>query len=719
MADDTPMFNKDELHKDELDNNKPAAEAPDIIQATPFSRTANSDGPRGWGRVRQLLRPVPLMMSLLFIGLALAVLFIFSARAVRFEVQPAAASITITSGWFTYQLGERYLMLPGSYGLAASAEGYEPLATSVTVGPAADQNFTFVLPKLPGKLMLSTTPDTRTEVYVNQQAMGFTPVLLQDLAAGQHDISLRPQRYLRFDTQVEIQGMGQTQTLAVPLQPAWATLGLTTKPAGATISIDGVDVGVAPASIEVLQGQHELQVHKPGFKNWQMQLDVVAQVDQVLPEIVLEVKDGKLSINSDPAGASVTIGSEYRGQTPLKLVLAPGKSYRVRISKAGFEPIDKQVTINADTQDVLNNQLQPILGILNLQVQPADAQLFVDGKPFAMPANSMPANSATVRLSLSASPHQIRLVKPGYATYQTSITPQPGLAQQLLVQLQTEDAARVAQIPTSITSSLGPVLQLILPGQFAMGAERREPGRRSNEIEKQVELTRPYYLGIHEITNEQYKRFDSQHDSGILGRAVLTGDDRPVVNLAWDDAVRFCNWLSQRDGLPLAYEQKGGRWQTVAPMTTGYRLPTEAEWAWAGRYAAGPKPTRFPWGDVMPPTSVDANYADVSAENMVTYTLSGYNDHFRGPAPVGSFSANAYGLFDMAGNVSEWIHDYYGMDTPTSKLTDPLGPDTGEYHVIKGSNYTHGRFSELRWAYRDYGSQARTDVGFRIARYSQ
>jgi formylglycine-generating enzyme required for sulfatase activity len=71
----------------------------------------------------------------------------------------------------------------------------------------------------------------------------------------------------------------------------------------------------------------------------------------------------------------------------------------------------------------------------------------------------------------------------------------------------------------------------------------------------------------------------------------------------------------------------------------------------------------------------------------------------------------------MAGNVSEWIHDYYSLDMPKITLVDPLGSGTGQYHVIKGSNYTHGRFSELRWTFRDYGDKGRTDVGFRLARY--
>jgi len=119
----------------------------------------------------------------------------------------------------------------------------------------------------------------------------------------------------------------------------------------------------------------------------------------------------------------------------------------------------------------------------------------------------------------------------------------------------------------------------------------------------------------------------------------------------------------------------------------------------------------------MPPVAIEANYADESAKTMVADVLTGYTDHFRGTAPVGSFPANPAGLFDMAGNVSEWMHDYYAQNEPTAVLVDPSGPISGERHVIKGSNYTHGRFSELRWTFRDFGQSPRPDVGFRISRY--
>ena len=102
---------------------------------------------------------------------------------------------------------------------------------------------------------------------------------------------------------------------------------------------------------------------------------------------------------------------------------------------------------------------------------------------------------------------------------------------------------------------------------------------------------------------------------------------------------------------------------------------------------------------------------------MVPYHIAGYNDTFRGPAPIGTFEANGYGIFDLAGNASEWMNDYYSVELHREPLTDPMGPDAGDYYVVRGSNYTHGRFSELRWTFRDYGSEPRRDVGFRIARF--
>ena len=123
------------------------------------------------------------------------------------------------------------------------------------------------------------------------------------------------------------------------------------------------------------------------------------------------------------------------------------------------------------------------------------------------------AGAPSQLLVLTARHHVRTRVKDGYATDQTTVTPQPGLSQQLLITLQTEAEARVAAIPQAIITSTEQTLKLILPDRLKMGAGRRERGRRSNETEKDILLTKAYYLDINEVTNKHFKSFDPNHGS--------------------------------------------------------------------------------------------------------------------------------------------------------------------------------------------------------------
>ena len=127
---------------------------------------------------------------------------------------------------------------------------------------------------------------------------------------------------------------------------------------------------------------------------------------------------------------------------------------------------------------------------------------------------------------------------------------------------------------------------------------------------------------------------------------------------------------------------------------------------------------KYAWGDQLPPPAGFGNFGDRSAAALLGNILLDYDDGFAVTAPSGRFAANHRQLYDINGNAAEWIHDYYGITTGLSLKPDinPLGPGKGDFHVIRGSSWAHGTMTDLRLSFRDYGTDGRYDVGFRIAR---
>ncbi len=673
------------------------------IQPTSFT-PLGEQGPQK----RRRIGPLQAGLAAVLLLFALSMLFLFTARSILFTFDPVEAEISI-SGGLQLKLGGRTLLRPGEYQVSVTAEGHYPLEQELEIGNDEQQTFHFRLQRLPGKLSFDSQPAGAT-VLIDGEPIGETPLIDMDIAAGSHELSLRAQRYLPYRGDIEVEGMGRNQSFDISLDPAWANIAISSEPVGATVFVDGEAMGVTPALLEILEGEHQIMLSLPRFQDWQQNLSVSAGVHQNLEPVVLQPAEGIVHLSTTPSAANVTLDGEYQGQTPISLSLSPGKPHRVAVFKPGHSSASRTLTMEPKEERELTLNLKPQLGEVLIQVQPADASIRIDGTD---------RGNGSQTLSLPAFEQTLEVSREGYRSHRQRFTPRTGLGQIINVKLLTEKEARLAALKPQYTTKGGQIMSLFTPGNFTMGASRREPGRRANEILHPVSLTRMFYFSHREVSNAEFRKFRKEHNSGRVEGNSLNRDRQPAVMVSWNDAAVYCNWLSEKEELPPFYAVQGGQVVGFNPDSHGYRLPSEAEWAWIAR-SRGDKLLKYPWGDGFPPTDVLENYADHSSSYITGRTVNGYNDGQIVSAPTASFKANERGIYDMGGNVAEWVHDVYALpETSGAVAVDPLGAQNGNNHVIRGASWAHGTVTELRLSFRDYGKDGRDDVGFRIARYAE
>ena len=222
------------------------------------------------------------------------------------------------------------------------------------------------------------------------------------------------------------------------------------------------------------------------------------------------------------------------------------------------------------------------------------------------------------------------------------------------------------------TNSLGMEFVRIEPGSFRMGIgetplpdeltvkKHLKNGDYDERPVREVTISKPFFMGVYEVTNEQYEQFDPQHKT-LRGKLGFSKEDKEaVVYVSWFEAVQFCEWLSKKEGLP-------------------YRLPTEAEWEYAARagsdsnYSCGPVLTE----EVYRERARVSWYPDPArSDQSEIVSLQG-----------GQTNPNAWGLYDMHGCVEEWIHDWYGPYSETDRV-DPVGRVSGLFRVVRGGAHS-------------------------------
>jgi formylglycine-generating enzyme required for sulfatase activity len=685
-----------------------AAPDEEAIAPTAFKRAVETAA-----RVeKERTSPLKVIVGSLLVVLITASYLLFSAKSVEFEIDPPGPDdFSIDGGWFRLPIGDRVLLRKGNYTVNVQKQGYYDVRQSFVVGDEQSMTVELSLRKKPGRLFVRVEPAVDAIVTVDEGQVGNAPFGPVELEPGEHSVRVESERFLPYSGVVMMPGLDLLEELHVQLVPRWAEVSIMSEPSGATILANGEEVGVTPATVELLEGTHEVSLAKDGFSPWDGSVVAVPNEPQTLPLVRLQPADARLIVNTIPRGANVTVNGRYRGQSPITLSLAPEVDYEIGLSKAGYGVTRRSLRLASNASESITVDLSARLGTVTVNVSPSDATVYVDGRARGQ-------GKTTVRLS--SAPHSIEVRRPGYQDWKRTVTPRPGYPQTLNASLRSLEAIAQDRIATTLKSPAGQTLRRVEPATFTMGASRAEVGRRANEVIVPVTITRPFLIGVNEVTNKEFAEFIASHDSGASVHPSLAADNNPVASVSWSEAAQYCNWLSQKEGRTPAYKNEFGQWVPVYPLTDGYRLPTEAEWALAMRYAGQKQPRKFAWGSAWPPPKESGNFADRSAIELVPSILPRYDDGYASTAPVGSFEANALGLFDGAGNVAEWVNDFYTVPTPgiTTPVVDPTGPDRGTSHVIRGSSWRHAGQSELRLSFRDFSSEPRPDVGFRIARFA-
>lgn len=649
-----------------------------------------------------------------FAVLGLGVAFVLLASPINLRFTPEADSVSVTGFPPPVLVGDRYLALPGTVRVEAKKEGFKDISRTIEVRLGARSELDLAFEKLGGLVKVTVRPVDSAKVFVDGVERGGANADIE-VAAGEHDFRIEAERYLPEVRRVAVEGLGRKQEIEVELKPAWGQVQLASNPTGAQISVGGAARGTTPATIELLQGEHAIELSLPGWKTARRTIAVKAGASEAVPVIELERIDGTLALSTDPAGATVTVNGQFRGQTPLSLALVSGRDHQIAVSKAGYEGETRSIKVEGDKTTRTAIQLQPEFGTVFITTTPPGVALKINGRA---------SGSGSQRLSLQTLPQVIEATMAGHEPLQVSVTPQKGISKRVDISLKTVGQALKDKYGRGFVSPGGQKMVLahiVSPVRISLGSPRRDPARRSNEVEYAAELTRSFLISEKEVTNAEFRKFKAGHSSGTIQGASLDGAEQPVVNVSWDDAARYANWMSARENLTPAYRDQGGRMVPVVPLPDGYRLPTEAEWEFAARYEAGLRaggsPLKFAWGDEAAPPANSGNFAHEGSG--LPFAIPGYVDSYVGAAPVGKFPPNRARIFDLSGNVAEWCHDFYDvvMNPDAAPRRDPAGPANGRFHVIKGSSWRSGSTAELRFAYRDYAEKPRDDLGFRVARY--
>jgi len=359
--------------------------------------------------------------------------------------------------------------------------------------------------------------------------------------------------------------------------------------------------------------------------------------------ITLRTADGTLIVEINEPGATVQVLSEKeevqierKGEKGgISIRVKPGK-HRLRVEKDGFELFTQEFSIAAGGKETIKARLEKT---------PTSSQQAATGKP----PPPVPEVASQAKQAEGGSRQAEGGGQQGQGAPPLAVAPfDANKAKE-----HQEAWAKHLGVPAEVSNSMGMKMVLIPAGEFTMGSPDSDWDAKRDEKPHKVRITKPFYLGQYEVTVGQFRQFVDESGYTDAGQSWKTAfpsqtDNQPVVNMSWNDAKAFCDWLSKKEGKE-------------------HRLPTEAQWEYACRAGTTSK---WSFGD--------------DEKNLGAYAWVGRNSGGQ-THEVGQRMPNAWGLYDMHGNAWEWCEDLYeSAYYARSPAEDPLGPPSGANRVCRG-----------------------------------
>ena len=659
----------------------------------PINPTAFKAPSRGADTPAQSTGASPGQLMMLAGGIALFALIILmlSVKTIVISPTPNPVELKVESG-IGVALGNRIVGLTNNYSLTASAKGYHDHSFTASTDDTNGGAISITLKKTPGLIHFDITPHDGAVVLIDDVVQPMSRDGVLHVEPGPHEVTITHPRHLTYKGALDVEGMGIEQNLSASLERAWANITLTSEPAGATVRHGDTVIGTTPLVAELMPDIYVLTYQLDGFEEQKQLVETEVQTDATLATIIMKPARASVLVQSAPSGARLFLDGAYVGVTPKTIALEPERSHVFSAELSGYKKARRTARVKTGESQNITLALEKTLGHMAFTSIPV-ADVWIDGKNLG---------STPLELDLHAVEHKVLFKKDGFRMVAHTFSPDPNRKQTVHVALMTESEARHKEAKPTYKTSAGHTMVRLTPGRFIMGAPRGEIGQRSNETLRDVDLTRLYYISQHEVSKGQFRAYDPTKSAGNM--------DEPITNISWSEAALYSNWLSKKEGLEPFYKTRNGTVIGFDIKARGYRLPTEAEWAWAARVGTSGQPTlRFPWGKATTVPAKAGNYASQISPK----------DGFAKLAPIGQFAPNSAKLYDMGGNAAEWVNDYHSLPLPEPGrlFVDPMGPSRGLDYVIKGGSWKTDTIGKARLAYRDYDHKARDDVGFRLARW--